>query len=102
MPVSLDPLSMIDYNKSSQYSRICNDCKAGMIKAKEVNMSSKTFNETAMEFVKIYYSCHPGQLPQDKDKAFSDMQKLHGKFKEKLIEGGIRKNEDFFSDRFDS
>ncbi len=63
-------------------------------------MSQKTFNETAMEFVKIYYSCHPTQLPEDKEKAFREMLQLHANFKEKLIEQGIKKNNDFFSDKF--
>ncbi|MEL6822371.1 MAG: hypothetical protein AAFP70_11460 [Calditrichota bacterium] len=63
-------------------------------------MSSKTFNETALEFMKIYYSCHPGELPQDKEKAFKEMMQLHAKFKERLIEQGIKKNNDFFKDQF--
>ena len=62
-------------------------------------MSSKTFNELAMEFVKIYYSCHPDKLPADIDKALQDMMQLHSKYKNKLIDQGIRKNEDFFSDK---
>ncbi|RMG23328.1 MAG: hypothetical protein D6732_24885 [Methanobacteriota archaeon] len=62
-------------------------------------MSSKTFNELAMEFVKIYYSCHPDKLPEDKEKAFKEMVALHSKFKTKLIDQGIKKNEDFFSDK---
>lgn len=54
----------------------------------------------AMEFMKIYYACHPEQLPQDKEKAFKEMLQLHGRYKEHLIEQGIRRNEDFFSDKF--
>ena len=60
----------------------------------------QTFNEMAMEFMKIYYSCHPGKMPEDKEKAFKEMQQLHARFKEHLIEQGIRRNEDFFSDKF--
>lgn len=63
-------------------------------------MSSKTFNEIALEFMKIYYSCHPGKLPEDKEKAFREMMELHSSYKNKLIEKGIKKNEDFFSDKF--
>ncbi len=62
-------------------------------------MTNKTFNELAMEFVKIYYSCHPNKLPEDQEKAFHDMVKMHSHFKNKLIDQGIRKNEDFFSDK---
>ena len=35
-------------------------------------MSNKTFNETALEMVKIYYSCHPNKLPEDTEKAFQE------------------------------
>lgn len=63
-------------------------------------MSNKTFNETALEFVKIYYACHPGELPKDKEKAFTELMRMHAQFKEKLIEKGLRRNEDFFSDKF--
>lgn len=64
-------------------------------------MSSKTFSETAMEFVKIYYACHPGKLPEDTEKAFNDMMKLHSAYKSKLVDRGIKQNKDFFSDKFD-
>ncbi len=57
------------------------------------------FNEIALEFVKIYYSCHPDKLPEDKDKAFQEINQLHGKFKSKLIDKAHRKSEDFFSDK---
>ncbi len=59
----------------------------------------RTFNEMAMEFMKIFYSCHPKQLPEDKDKAFKEMLSLHAKFKNQLIDQGIKRNEDFFSDK---
>ncbi len=57
------------------------------------------FNQLALEFVKIYYSCHPKQLPEDKEKAFQEISKLHGKFKAHLIDKATRKSEDFFSDK---
>lgn len=63
-------------------------------------MSSKTFSETALEFMKIYYSCHPDKLPEDVEKAFKEMMKVHSNYKNKLIESGMKKNEDFFSDKF--
>lgn len=63
-------------------------------------MSSKTFSETALEFMKIYYACHPGKLPEDTEKAFNEMQKLYSNYKNKLIERGMKRNEDFFQDKF--
>jgi hypothetical protein len=57
-------------------------------------------NEIALEFVKIYYSCHSGKLPEDKEKAFLEISDLHKNYKEKLIKKAQRKSEDFFSDRF--
>ncbi len=62
-------------------------------------MSQKTFNEMAMEMLRIYFSCHPDKLPADEDKALKELLRLHGKFKNELIERGIRRNEDFFSDK---
>lgn len=63
-------------------------------------MASKTFNELAMEFVKIYYACHPGKLPEDTEKAFQEMMKLHSHYVKKLIDTGTKKNIDFFSEKF--
>ncbi len=63
-------------------------------------MSGKTFNETAMEMLKIYFSCHPNRLPEDADKAFKEMSRLYSDFKGKLIDQGMKRNEDFFSDKF--
>ena len=57
------------------------------------------FNEIALEFVKIYFSCHPKKLPEDPEKAFRELTSLHGKYKNKLIEKAHRKSEDFFSDK---
>jgi len=63
-------------------------------------MSSKTFDETALEFMRIYYACHPEKLPADKGEAFGEMVKLDASFKGRLIEQGIKKNKDFFNDQF--
>lgn len=54
----------------------------------------------AMEYVKIYYACYPGKLPEDQDKAYEEMSKLYSKYKNKLIQSAQRKSEDFFSDKF--
>lgn len=63
-------------------------------------MSNKTFNDTALEFLKVYYSCHPDKLPKEEEKAFKEMSRVFGLFKNKLIDQGFKKNEDFFSDKF--
>ncbi len=63
-------------------------------------MSGKTFDDTALEFMKIYFTCNPEKLPKEADKAFVEMQKIFSSYKEKLIEKGIKKNTDFFSDKF--
>jgi len=56
-------------------------------------------NEIALEYVKLYYRCHPDLLTKDKEKAFGEMSSLHGKYKNKLIQSAHRKSEDFFKDR---
>ena len=61
---------------------------------------NKTFNETALEFMRIYFSCHPKKLPEDPEKAFKEMNRIFGSYKEKLIEKGIKRNTDFFKDKF--
>lgn len=58
------------------------------------------FNELSLEFVKIYFNAHPEKLPEDKDKAFKEINQLHGKYKSQLINKAHRKSEDFFSDKF--
>lgn len=57
------------------------------------------FNEIAMEYVKIYFHCHPDELPKDPKQAFEKMQQMHGKFKNEIIARQTKKNEDFFSDK---
>ena len=56
--------------------------------------------EVAMEYVKIYYACHAGKLPEDKDKAYEEMSQLYSKYKNKLIQSAQKKSQDFFSDKF--
>ena len=53
------------------------------------------FNQIAMEYVKIYFQCHP----KEPEEAFQKMQQMHGKFKHHLIEKQTKKNQDFFSDK---
>ena len=38
------------------------------------------------EYLKIYFSCHPGELPKDPEKAFDLMSKLHKKYKNIFID----------------
>jgi hypothetical protein len=56
--------------------------------------------QVAMEYVKVYYSCYPDKLPEDKDKAYEEMSQLYSKYKNKLIQSAQKKSEDFFSDKF--
>jgi hypothetical protein len=56
--------------------------------------------EIALEYVKIYFSCYPNKLPEDKDKAYQEMSTLYTKYRNKLIESAHKKSEDFFSDKF--
>lgn len=56
-------------------------------------------NELALEFVRIYFNCHPDKMPEDKEKAFKELSTLHGKFKSNLIDKATKKSEDFFSDK---
>jgi hypothetical protein len=38
------------------------------------------------EYLKIYFSCHPEELPKDPQKAFELMSKLHKKYKNIFID----------------
>ena len=37
----------------------------------------------AAEYLKIYYNCHPDELPKDPDKALKKLQEMHKKYKKK-------------------
>jgi hypothetical protein len=43
-------------------------------------------DQIVSEYVKIYFTCHPGELPKDPDKAFELMGKLHKKYKNRFID----------------
>ena len=58
------------------------------------------FKEVALEFVKMYFAAHPDQIPADKEKAFQEINKLHGMYKNKLIDKATKSSQDFFSDKF--
>jgi hypothetical protein len=38
------------------------------------------------EYLKIYFNCHPGELPKDPEKAFELMSQLHKKYKNRFID----------------
>ncbi|RMG65234.1 MAG: hypothetical protein D6715_08735 [Calditrichaeota bacterium] len=58
------------------------------------------FKQIALEYVKLYFTCHPEELPKDREKAFKEMSRLYTNYKNKLIESAHKKSEDFFSDKF--
>ena len=55
------------------------------------------FKTEAMEYVKIYYAAHPGELPKDSKEAIKKMKKLHTEFKNNLIQKEHKDSEEFFS-----
>lgn len=55
----------------------------------------------AVEFLKIYYSCYPGKLSENPDKAFEEMSKLHKKYKGRVIGDLKKKSERFVDNYFD-
>jgi len=57
------------------------------------------FKELALEFVKIYFSAHPDKVPEDVEKAFQEINRVHGNYKSHLIKTATKKSEDFFSDK---
>ncbi len=38
------------------------------------------------EYLKIYFSCHPEELPKDPEKAFELLGKLHKKYKKRFLD----------------
>lgn len=48
-----------------------------------------------VEYLKIYFNCHPGEMPKDTDQALKLMSSLHKKFKTKIIVDFKSKSEDF-------
>lgn len=53
----------------------------------------------AAEYLKIYYNCHPGELPKDPDKALQKLQEMHKKYKTKII-AEFKNKSDKFVDKF--
>ncbi len=51
------------------------------------------------EYLKIYFSCHPEELPKDPEKAFELLGTLHKKYKNRFIDDFKAKSGKFV-DRF--
>jgi hypothetical protein len=47
------------------------------------------------EYLKIYFACHPDELPKDPQKAFDLMGKLHKKYKNIFIDDFKTKSSKF-------
>ncbi len=71
--------------------------KFGIREKKESNMGMD-FNQIALEYTKLYFTCHPEKLPEDELEALHKMQEVHGLYKNKIIVKQTKKNEDFFRD----
>jgi hypothetical protein len=51
------------------------------------------------EYLKIYFTCHPSELPKDPQKAFELMSRLHKKYKNIFIDD-FKSKSGKFVDRF--
>ena len=47
------------------------------------------------EYIRIYFSCHPQELPKDPEKAFQLMSQLHKKYKNIFIDDFKTKSSKF-------
>jgi hypothetical protein len=47
------------------------------------------------EYIRIYFSCHPEELPKDPEKAFQLMSQLHKKYKNIFIDDFKAKSSKF-------
>jgi hypothetical protein len=52
-----------------------------------------------VEYLRIYFTAHPDQVPQNPDEAFKLFQKMHKKYKAKFISEFKEKSEKYV-DRF--
>ena len=55
----------------------------------------------AVEFIKIYFKSNPGLIPEDSEKAYEVISKLHKKYKNKIIADLKDKSEKFVDNYFD-
>lgn len=58
-------------------------------------------DEAVVEYLKIYFNSHPGKVPEDPDQAFDLFQKLHKKYKNKMITDFKQKSEKFVDKYFE-
>jgi hypothetical protein len=54
-----------------------------------------------VEYLKIYFHSHPEKVPEDADKAFDLFQKMHKKYKAKMITDFKQKSEKFVDRYFE-
>lgn len=54
-----------------------------------------------VEYLKIYFNSHPDKVPEDADKAFELFQRLHKKYKSKMITDFKQKSEKFVDNYFE-
>lgn len=55
----------------------------------------------AIEFVKIYFKSNPGLIPEDSEKAYDIIAKLHKQYKKKIIDDLKDKSEKFVDSYFE-
>ena len=55
----------------------------------------------AVEFLKIYFSCYPGKLPEDEKQAFELLHKMHKKYKISMFDELKSKSEKYVDNYLD-
>lgn len=53
----------------------------------------------AVEYTKIYFSSHPEAVPEDTDKAYEVISKVHKKYKSKIL-GALKDKSERFVDNY--
>jgi len=57
--------------------------------------------QAAIEYMKVYFNSHPEKVPEDVNKAFELFQKIHKKYKSKMITDFKQKSEKYVDKFFD-
>ncbi len=55
----------------------------------------------AVEYLKMYFNSHPEEVPKDSDEAFELFQKMHKRFKGKILTAFKQKSEKYVDKFFD-